>query len=149
MCTILYLFLWGCLISCADALISLFLLSSAKEQQCVPGVSGRAAAVGNSRWVTLQPSSCSIWVMELWFLWKSLGEWFVCVYTNFLPRPTANPNFCLATVDLCKHSALKTLRGAAMLFTSNILLYYTIYYTVLPLQCWLGSRENHCGACES
>lgn len=38
-----------CVLPCADALISLFLLSLAKEEQCVPEVSGRAAAVGNSR----------------------------------------------------------------------------------------------------
>lgn len=68
-----YFIFWGFVflfISCADARISLFLLSSGNKEQCVPEVSGRAAAVGNSRWVTLQPSSCSVWVMESWFLLK-------------------------------------------------------------------------------
>lgn len=68
-------------------LMHLFLLSSAKEEQCVPEVSGRAAAVGNSRWVTLQPSCCSLWVMESVSL-KSPG--LLCVRLHFLPRPTAN-----------------------------------------------------------
>lgn len=34
---------------CADVLLSLFPLPSVKDKQCVPEVSGRAAAVGNSR----------------------------------------------------------------------------------------------------
>uniref|UniRef100_A0A672G5A2 PPARG related coactivator 1 n=1 Tax=Salarias fasciatus TaxID=181472 RepID=A0A672G5A2_SALFA len=43
---------------CADTLM--FLLPSAKEEQCVPEVSGRAAAVGNSRLVTLQPPKAAL-----------------------------------------------------------------------------------------
>lgn len=43
------LVLSGCLSSSDDVYISLFLLSLAKEEKCVPEVSGRAAAVGNSR----------------------------------------------------------------------------------------------------
>ena len=95
-------------ITCAFALITLFLLSSAKEEHCVPEVSGRAAAVGNSRWVTLQLSSCSVWVVNSWFKKNSLGQWYrfavwecVCACegdTHLLPRPTAKPSFFLATV---------------------------------------------------
>lgn len=55
---------------CTDALTFLFLPPSAKEEQCVSEVSGRAAAVGNSRWVTLQPWRCSVWVSNCLWEWK-------------------------------------------------------------------------------
>lgn len=55
---------------CNDALTFLFLPPSAKEEQCVSEVSGRAAAVGNSRWVTLQPWRCSVWVSNCLWEWK-------------------------------------------------------------------------------
>lgn len=93
--TIACLCLLGCFRCFDNVYISLFLLSLAKEEKCVPEVSGRAAAVGNSRWVTLQLPCCS--ECQRCSFWDS-GPFFLCVCggDTLFAKTYRKLSFCVA-----------------------------------------------------